>query len=51
MLVTPEFAAWIVNSINPSGGPPVSRSEPEQFAEHERAVMTRTNGFTLRAGN
>ena len=50
MLVSPEFAGWIVNGINPTGGPADSRSEPERFAEHEREVMSRTNGFRAAGG-
>ena len=45
MLVSPEFGQWIVNGIDPKGGPPDTRSEPERFAEHEREVMNRTNGI------
>lgn len=50
MLVSPEFAAWIVNGINAKGGPPDSRSESERFAEHEREVMDRTNGIHAAGG-
>jgi hypothetical protein len=50
MLVSPEFAAWIVNGINAQGGPPDSRSEPERFAECEREVMNRTNGIHAAGG-
>src|SRR5674476_1628914 len=50
MLVSPEFAAWIVNGINAKGGPPASRSESERFAEHEREVMDRTNGLHAAGG-
>lgn len=51
MLVNPEFARWIISGLDPVGGPLDSRSERERFAEHERAVMKRTNGFrgSLRA--
>lgn len=48
MLASPEFARWIVGGMDPKGGPPDSRPEQDRFAEHERAVMNRTNGF--RAG-
>jgi len=50
MLASPEFAAWIVNGIDPRGGPTDSRSEPERFAEHEREVMNRTNGIRAAGG-
>ena len=50
MLVNPEFARWIVSGIEPSGGPPDSRPERDRFAEHERAVMNRTNGFRAAGG-
>ena len=50
MLVNPEFARWIVSGIDPSGGPPDSRPERDRFAEHERAVMNRTNGFRAAGG-
>ena len=50
MLVNPEFARWIVGGIDPSGGPPDSRPERDRFAEHERAVMNRTNGFRAAGG-
>ena len=45
MLTSPEFARWIISGLDPKGGPPDSRSERERFAEHEGAVMKRTNGF------
>jgi hypothetical protein len=45
MLVSPEFARWIVRGVDPKGGPPDARSEPDRFAEYERTVMNRTNGF------
>ncbi|MHB8275388.1 MAG: hypothetical protein ACYDC9_11595 [Dermatophilaceae bacterium] len=50
MLVNPEFARWIVSGIDPSGGPPDFRPERDRFAEHERAVMNRTNGFRAAGG-
>ena len=50
MLVSAEFASWIVSGINPRGGPADSRSEPERFAEHELQVMNRTNGFRVAGG-
>ncbi len=55
MLVSPEFARWIVSGIGPrvtdsSGGPPDSRSEQDRFAEYERTVMKRTNGFRAAGG-
>jgi hypothetical protein len=50
MLVSPEFSGWIVDGIDPGGGPPDSRSEPERFAEHERQVMDRTNGIQAAGG-
>jgi hypothetical protein len=50
MLVSREFAGWIVNGISAKGGPPDSRSEPERFAEHEREVMNRTNGIHAAGG-
>jgi hypothetical protein len=45
MLLSPEFAGWIVDGIDPKGGPTDSRSQSERFAEHERTVMSRTNGL------
>jgi len=45
MLTSPEFARWIISGLDPRGGPPDSRSERERFAEHEVAVMNRTNAF------
>jgi hypothetical protein len=50
MLVSAEFAAWIVNGINPTGGPVDSRSEAQRFAENEREVVTRTNRFHAAGG-
>ena len=50
MLVSPEFGQWIVNGLDPKGGPTDSRSESERFAEHERAVMNRTNGIRAAGG-
>ena len=55
MLVSPELARWIVSGIGPrvtdsSGGPPDSRSEQDRFAEYERTVMKRTNGFRAAGG-
>jgi len=51
MLVSPEFAAWIVDGIDPAGGPADSRSQSERFAEHERTVMSRTNGLHAADGS
>lgn len=45
MLVSTQFEKWIVDGIDGAGGPPDSRTEAERFAEHERAVMSRTNGI------
>lgn len=45
MLTNPDFARWIISGLDPKGGPPDSRTERERFAEHEGAVMNRTNGF------
>jgi hypothetical protein len=50
MLVSPEFSAWIIDGIDPGGGPPDPRSEPERFAEHERQVMDHTNGLQAAGG-
>jgi len=50
MLVSTEFAGWIVDGIDPKGGPPDSRSQAERFAEHERTVMSRTNGLRAADG-
>ena len=50
MLVSPEFGQWIVNGIDPNGGPIDSRLERERFAEHEREVMNRTNGIRAAGG-
>jgi hypothetical protein len=51
MLVSPEFAGWIVDGIDPKGGPADSRSQSERFAEHERTVMSRTNGLHAADGS
>ncbi|MEO6144314.1 MAG: hypothetical protein ABIP19_10075 [Dermatophilaceae bacterium] len=45
MLVSPQFARWIVNGAGPRDRPPDSRSEQDRFAEYERTVMHRTNGI------
>ena len=50
MLVSPEFGQWIVDGIDPKGGPTDSRSEAQRFAEHEREVMNRTNGIRAAGG-
>jgi len=52
MLVNPEFAAWIVDGKSPRWPrePQDSRTEAERFAEHEREVMTRTNGLHAAGG-
>jgi len=52
MLVSPEFAAWIVDGKSPRWPrePQDSRTEAERFAEHEREVMTRTNGLHAAGG-
>jgi hypothetical protein len=50
MLVSPEFAGWIVDGIDPKGGAPDARSQSERFAEHERTVMSRTNGWRAADG-
>ena len=50
MLSSPAFARWIVNGVDPKGGPPDSRSEQERFAENERTVMDRTNGIRAAGG-
>jgi hypothetical protein len=50
MLVSSEFAQWIVDGIDSKGGPSDSRSEPERFAEHEGEVMNRTNGLHAAGG-
>ncbi len=50
MLVSPEFGQWIVNGVDPKGGPVDTRSEAERFAEHEREVMDRTNGIRAAGG-
>lgn len=50
MLVDPEFGQWVAHGIDPLGGPPDPRSELERFAEHEREVMNRTNGFRAAGG-
>jgi len=51
MLVSPEFAAWVVDGIDPGGGPADSRAQSERFAEHERTVMSRTNGLRAADGS
>ena len=51
MLGSPEFAAWIVDGIDPQGGPADSRGQSERFAEHERTVMSRTNGLHAADGS
>jgi hypothetical protein len=50
MLVSPGFAGWIVDGIDPKGGPADSRPQSERFAEHERTVMSRTNGWRAADG-
>ena len=50
MLVSADFGQWIVYGIDPKGGQPDSRSEPERFAGHEREVMNRTNGIRAAGG-
>jgi len=50
MLVSPEFGQWIVNGIDPKGGPTDPRPEAQRFAEHEREVMNRTNGIRAAGG-
>jgi hypothetical protein len=50
MLVSPEFARWIVGGVEPKGGPPDPRSEPDRFAAYERVVMSRTNGIRAAKG-
>ena len=50
MLVSQELAQWIVNGVDPKGGPTDSRSETDRFAEHEREVMNRTNGIRAAGG-
>ena len=50
MLVSLEFGQWIVNGIDPKGGPTDSRSEAQRFAEQEREVMDRTNGIRAAGG-
>ena len=50
MLVSPEFGQWVVDGIDPKGGPTDSRSEAQRFAEHEREVMSRTNGIRAAGG-
>ena len=50
MLVSADFGQWIVYGIDPKRGQPDSRSEPERFAEHEHAVMNRTNGIRAAGG-
>jgi hypothetical protein len=51
MLVSPEFAAWIVDGIDAAGGPADPRPQSERFAEHERKVMSRTNGWRAADGS
>lgn len=51
MLVSPEFAGWVVDGIDPKGGPTDSRSQSDRFAEHERTVMSRTNGLHAADGS
>jgi hypothetical protein len=51
MLVSPEFAGWIVDGVDPGGGPQDSRLQSERFAEHERTVMSRTNGLHAADGS
>ena len=52
MLVSPQFAGWIVSGKSPRRpqGPDDPRSEAERFAEHEREVMNRTNGIYAAGG-
>ena len=50
MLVSPEFGQWIVDGIDPKGGPTDPRSEAQRFAEHEGEVMNRTNGIRAAGG-
>ena len=52
MLVSPQFAGWIVSGKSPRRlqGPDDPRSEAERFAEHEREVMDRTNGVHAAGG-
>jgi hypothetical protein len=50
MLVSPSFGQWIVDGIDPKGGPADPRSEAQRFAEHEREVMNRTNGIRAAGG-
>lgn len=51
MLVSPEFAGWIVDGIDPKGGPADPRPQSDRFAEHERKVMSRTNGLRAADGS
>ena len=51
MLDSPEFAGWVVDGIDPQGGPTDSRSQSDRFAEHERTVMRRTNGLHAADGS
>lgn len=51
MLVSPEFAGWIVDGIDPKGGPADPRPQSERFGEHERKVMSRTNGLRAADGS
>jgi len=50
MLVSPEFALWIISGVDPKGGPADSRSQQDRFAEHEREVMNLTNGIHAAGG-
>ncbi len=50
MLVSPEFARWIVTGAGPRGRPPDGRSERDRFAEYEQVVMNRTNGIRTAVG-
>jgi hypothetical protein len=50
MLVSAQFAGWIVDGTDPEGGPTDVRSQSERFAEHERTVMSRTNGWRAADG-
>ena len=52
MLVSPQFAGWIVSGKSPRRpqGPDDPRSEAERFAEYEREVMNRTNGIYAAGG-
>ncbi len=50
MLVSPEFARWVVTGAGPTDRPPDSRSAQDRFAEYEQAVMDRTNGIRPAGG-